>query len=53
MFQSCYFTAVSLSSVSLATLVTIGSAPVIVLAVERARGRAGSAGWRAAPPASR
>jgi drug/metabolite transporter, DME family len=37
-FQSCYFTAVSLSSVSLATLVTIGSAPVIVLAVERARG---------------
>ncbi len=38
-FQSCYFTAVSLSSVSLATLVTIGSAPVIVLAVERARGR--------------
>ncbi len=38
-FQSCYFTAVSLSSVSLATLVTIGSAPVIVLAVERVRGR--------------
>jgi DME family drug/metabolite transporter len=37
-FQSCYFSAVSLSSVSLATLVTIGSAPVIVLAVERARG---------------
>jgi DME family drug/metabolite transporter len=37
-FQSCYFMAVSLSSVSLATLVTIGSAPVIVLAVERARG---------------
>jgi DME family drug/metabolite transporter len=38
-FQSCYFTAVSLSSVSLATLVTIGSAPVIVLAAERARGQ--------------
>jgi DME family drug/metabolite transporter len=38
-FQSCYFTAVSLSSVSLATLVTIGSAPVIVLAVERIRGQ--------------
>jgi DME family drug/metabolite transporter len=38
-FQSCYFTAVSLSSVSVATLVTIGSAPVIVLAVERARGQ--------------
>lgn len=33
-FQSSYFTAVSLTSVSLATLVTIGSAPVMVLAVE-------------------
>jgi drug/metabolite transporter, DME family len=31
MFQASYFTAVSLTSVSLATLVTIGSAPVIVL----------------------
>ncbi len=30
-FQACYFTAVALTSVSLATLVTIGSAPVIVL----------------------
>lgn len=30
-FQAGYFTAVSLTSVSLATLVTIGSAPVIVL----------------------
>ena len=30
-FQAAYFTAVSLTSVSLATLVTIGSAPVIVL----------------------
>ncbi len=39
MFQSCYFTAVSLTSVSLATLVTIGSAPVLVLAAERIRGR--------------
>ena len=38
-FQSCYFTAVSLTSVSLATLVTIGSAPVLVLAAERVRGR--------------
>ena len=38
-FQSCYFTAVSLTSVSLATLVTIGSAPVLVLAAERLRGR--------------
>ena len=52
-FQSCYFTAVSLSSVSLATLVTIGSAPVIVLAVERARGRRRIGRLRAAPPASR
>jgi DME family drug/metabolite transporter len=34
-FQACYFTAVSLTSVSLATLVTVGSAPVIVLCVER------------------
>ena len=37
-FQSCYFTAVSLTSVSLATLITIGSAPVLVLAAERIRG---------------
>jgi drug/metabolite transporter, DME family len=34
-FQSCYFLAVSLTSVSLATLVTIGSSPVLVLAAER------------------
>lgn len=33
-FQSAYFWAVSLSSVSLATLVTIGGAPVIVQAAE-------------------
>ena len=38
-FQSCYFTAVALTSVPLATLVTIGSAPVIVLAASRATGR--------------
>jgi len=38
-FQGCYFTAVSLTSVSVATLVTIGSAPVLVLAGERARGQ--------------
>jgi drug/metabolite transporter, DME family len=37
-FQASYFTAVSLTSVSLATLVTIGSAPVIVLVVDRAGG---------------
>jgi DME family drug/metabolite transporter len=38
-FQGCYFAAVSLTSVSLATLVTIGAAPVLVLAAERATGR--------------
>ena len=39
LFQSCYFTAVSLTSVPLATLVTIGAAPVIVLAAARVTGR--------------
>jgi DME family drug/metabolite transporter len=39
LYQGCYFTAVSLTSVPLATLVTIGTAPVIVLGVERATGR--------------
>ncbi len=38
-YQSCYFTAVSLTSVPLATLVTIGSAPVIVLVASRVAGR--------------
>ena len=38
-YQSCYFTAVSLTSVPLATLVTIGAAPVIVLGVDRVTGR--------------
>jgi DME family drug/metabolite transporter len=38
-FQSCYFTAVSLTSVPLATLITIGAAPVIVLGAERLTGR--------------
>jgi len=38
-YQSCYFTAVSLTSVPLATLVTIGAAPVIVLAADRLTGR--------------
>jgi DME family drug/metabolite transporter len=37
LFQGCYFAAISLTSVSLATLVTIGAAPVIVAAVERVR----------------
>ncbi|HXV94879.1 MAG TPA: DMT family transporter [Pseudonocardia sp.] len=40
LFQACYFTAVTLTSVGLATLVTIGTSPVVVLAVEAARGRA-------------
>jgi DME family drug/metabolite transporter len=40
-YQSCYFTAVSLTSVPLATLVTIGTAPVIVLGAERVTGRPG------------
>ena len=39
LFQGCYFTAVSLTSVPLATLVTIGTAPVIVLAAGRVAGR--------------
>ncbi len=39
-FQACYFTAVALTSVGLATLVTIGVAPVVVIAVEAVRGRA-------------
>jgi DME family drug/metabolite transporter len=39
LYQSCYFTAVALTSVALATLITIGTAPVIVLAVYRVTGR--------------
>ena len=39
LFQGCYFAAISLTSVSLATLVTIGATPVIVAIVEQARGR--------------
>ena len=39
LYQSCYFTAVSLTSVQLATLVTIGAAPVIVLGADRVTGR--------------
>jgi len=38
LFQGCYFAAISLTSVSLATLVTIGGTPVIVAIVEHARG---------------
>jgi drug/metabolite transporter, DME family len=39
LFQSCYFGAIALSCVSLATLVTIGATPVIVAIAEHARGR--------------
>src|ERR1700722_6764770 len=39
LFQGCYFAAIALTSVSLATLVTIGGTPVIVAVVEHARGR--------------
>ena len=38
-FQAAYFSSVSLTSVSLATLVTIGATPVIVLAAELLLGR--------------
>jgi DME family drug/metabolite transporter len=38
-FQAAYFSAVSLTSVSLATLVTIGAAPVLVQAAELLLGR--------------
>jgi DME family drug/metabolite transporter len=38
-YQSAYFAAVALTSLSMATLITIGSAPVIVLAVETITGR--------------
>lgn len=39
LFQACYFAAISLTGVSLATLVTIGGAPVIVAVVEQLTGR--------------
>lgn len=39
LFQGCYFAAISLTSISLATLVTIGGTPVIVAIAEQARGR--------------
>ncbi len=37
-FQCCYFTAVSIGSVSLATLITIGASPVLVTLAESALG---------------
>jgi len=39
LFQGCYFAAISLTSVSLATLITIGGAPVIVTIAEQVTGR--------------
>jgi DME family drug/metabolite transporter len=36
-YQACYFAAVALTSLAVATVATIGSAPVLVLAVEAAR----------------
>ncbi len=38
-FQGCYFASIALTSVSLATLVTIGGTPVIVTIAEQAAGR--------------
>ncbi|MGW5667060.1 EamA family transporter [Micromonospora sp. NPDC003776] len=38
-FQACFFAAVSLTNVSLATLLTIGAAPALVLSAERVAGR--------------
>lgn len=39
LFQGCYFAAISLTSVSLATLITIGGTPVIVAVAEQVTGR--------------
>lgn len=39
LYQSCYFAAVSLTSVSLATLVTLGASPVLVVLAESVLGR--------------
>ena len=41
LFQGSYFAAIALTSVSLATLVTIGAAPAMVTAVEHARSHRG------------
>jgi DME family drug/metabolite transporter len=43
-FQAAYFCSIALSSVSLATLITIGGVPVIVSAAQIAAGREGPAG---------
>lgn len=41
LFQSCYFASVSLTSVSLATMITIGSVPVLVVLATAVRERRG------------
>jgi DME family drug/metabolite transporter len=38
-FQACYFASIALTSVSIATLISIGASPVMVLAAERLSGR--------------
>jgi DME family drug/metabolite transporter len=48
LYQVCYFSAVSLTTVSLATLVTIGTCPVLVLVMEWITGRR-SPGGRVIP----
>jgi drug/metabolite transporter, DME family len=49
MCQACYFAAVSLTSVSVATLITIGAAPALVLAAESAVGRRRADRWSVGP----
>jgi drug/metabolite transporter, DME family len=44
-FQTSYFTSVSLTSVSLSTLITIGASPLLVLVAERITGRRRIDGW--------
>jgi len=45
LFQASYFAAVALTSVSLATLITIGASPVLVLVAERLTGRRRADRW--------
>ncbi|MDZ5446714.1 EamA family transporter [Micromonospora sp. 4G57] len=47
-FQACFFAAVSLTNVSLATLLTIGASPALVLSAERVAGRRVNASMLAA-----
>ncbi|MFE0026586.1 DMT family transporter [Amycolatopsis sp. NPDC059021] len=45
LFQTCYFAAVSLSSVSVATMTTIGAVPVLLTIADAVRGRRFPRGW--------